>query len=98
MKNASAESRTLWDAADAGDVDTVDAMIDACADPFVHFDDGGRARSNAEYWAGVNHSGIGEPVGEPMLSRYKEIIQSLHEAEDTWTERCNSDPAETAGR
>jgi len=40
-----AESRALWDAAAAGDLGTVTAMIDACADPFVHFDDLGRARS-----------------------------------------------------
>jgi hypothetical protein len=87
--NASPDSRALWDAADAGDVETVVATIEACADPFVHFDDGGRARSNAEFWAGLNHSGR-DPVAEPMLSRYVEIVERLHLAEDTWTERCNS--------
>ena len=65
------------------------ASIEACADPFVHFDDGGRARSNAEWWAGVNHSGR-EPVAEPMLSTYLEIIDRLQVAEETWSERCNS--------
>jgi protein-S-isoprenylcysteine O-methyltransferase Ste14 len=87
--NASAESRALWDAAYDGDLATVIATIEACADPFVHFDDGGRARSNAELWAGVNASGR-EPVGEPMLSRYLDIIERLREAEATWTQRCNS--------
>ena len=44
-EHATAESRALWDAAAAGDLATVTAMIDACADPFVQFDDLGRARS-----------------------------------------------------
>ena len=44
-ENATAESRALWDAAAAGDLGTVTAMIDACADPFVQFDHLGRARS-----------------------------------------------------
>jgi hypothetical protein len=87
--NASAESRALWDAAHTGDLAVVVSAIEACADPFVHFDDGGRARSNAEWWAGVNHSGR-EPVAEPMLGTYREIIDLLKVAEETWTERCNS--------
>ena len=87
--NASADSRGLWDAAYTGDLAVVTAAIEACADPFVHFDDGGRARSNAEWWAGVNHSGR-EPVAEPMLSTYLEIIDLLLVAEDEWSERCNS--------
>ncbi len=87
--NASAESRALWDAAHTGDLAVVTAAIAACADPFVHFDDGGRARSNAEWWAGVNHSGR-DPVAEPMLSTYLEIIDLLLVAEDEWSERCNS--------
>ena len=85
--NASAESRALWDAAHTGDLTVVIASIEACADPFVHFDDGGRARSNAEWWAG--HEG-GKPVDEPMLSTYREIIDRLLVAEDEWSERCNS--------
>ena len=87
--NASAESRALWDAAHTGDLEVVTAAIAACADPFVHFDDGGRARSNAEWWAGINHSGR-EPVAEPALSTYLEIVDRLKVAEDTWSERCNS--------
>lgn len=86
--NASAESRALWDAAHTGDLEVVVNAIEACADPFVHFDDGGRARSNAEWWAGVNHSGR-EPVAEPMLGTYLEIIDALEVAEETWSERCN---------
>jgi hypothetical protein len=87
--NASAQSRALWDAAHTGDLTVVVASIEACADPFVHFDDGGRARSNAEWWAGVNHSGR-EPVDEPMLGTYLEIIDRLQVAEDEWSKRCNS--------
>ncbi len=85
--NASAESRALWDAAHIGDLEVVTASIEACADPFVHFDDGGRARSGAEFKAG--HEG-GQPVAEPMLSTYREIIDLLRVAEENWTERCNS--------
>ncbi len=87
--SASDESRALWDAAHTGDLEVVTASIEACADPFVHFDDGGRARSNAEWWAGVNHSGR-DPVAEPMLTTYLEIIDLLLVAEDEWSERCNS--------
>ncbi|MFA9565045.1 MAG: hypothetical protein ACERLM_10120 [Acidimicrobiales bacterium] len=85
--NASAQSRALWDAAHTGDLTVVIASIEACADPFVHFDDGGRARSNAEFKAGQEG---GEPVDEPMLGTYLEIIDRLLVAEDEWSQRCNS--------
>ncbi len=86
-KNASVESRELWDAAHTGDVAVVVASIEACADPFVHFDDGGRARSGAEFKTGAEG---GETVGEPMLSEYGKIIDLLQEFEDEWSETCNS--------
>ncbi len=87
VANASVESRALWDAAKAGDLEVVSAAIAACADPFVHFDDGGRARTNAEEKTG---GWGGEPVPEPLFSVYQEIIDRLKIAEDTWSHRCNS--------
>lgn len=90
--HASAESRALWDAARAGDLATVEAMIDACADPFVHFDRGGRARSNAEEesagWGNRRHWEAGGAEGRAMLAGFDEIIRRLRVAEATWTQRC----------
>ena len=90
VKNASAQSRELWDAAARGDVATVVLMINACADPFVHFEDRGRARSNAEQWGDVNLSGVKPAPAEPLRGQYLEIVDRLKVAEDTWTQRCNS--------
>lgn len=90
--HATAESRALWDAARAGDLGIATAMIDACADPFVHFDDGGRARSNAEEesagWGGRDRWRSLGPEGEAKLADFREIVIRLRAAEDTWVQRC----------
>jgi hypothetical protein len=89
---ASAESRALWDAARAGDLALVTAMIDACADPFVHFDDGGRARSNAEEesagWGNRGHWESMGAEGRAKLAAYDEIARRLRAGEATWPDRC----------
>lgn len=91
-EHASAESRALWDGAQAGDLVTVVAMIDACADPFVHFNGLGRARSAAEeqaaswgrrdYWRSLGAE------GEAKLADFNEIAVRLRAAENTWVTRC----------
>jgi len=90
--HATAESRALWDAARAGNLGSVTAMIDACADPFVHFNGVGRARSNAEEesagWGGRDRWKSLGAEGEAKLADFREIVIRLRAAEDTWVQRC----------
>ncbi|MFN2505801.1 MAG: hypothetical protein ABR540_16490 [Acidimicrobiales bacterium] len=99
-EHASSESRALWNAAAAGDLGTVTAMIDGCADPFVHFNGLGRARSEAEEeyasWGGRDRWKALGAEGEAKLADFREIAVRLRAAEDTWVQRCQAAPTANA--
>ena len=99
-ERASSESRALWNAAAAGDLGTIIAMIDACADPFVRFNGLGRARSEAEEeyasWGGRDRWKALGAEGEAKLADFREIAVRLRAAEDTWVQRCQAAPTANA--
>lgn len=92
VANASADSRALWEAAWAGDVNGTERLVTACADPFVQFSGHGqvdrRARSVADWRAGG--WGNTDPVPEAERPPFRRVVTLLQNAEDTWSARCGS--------
>ena len=84
VENASADTRALWEAANAGDVDAVVELTAAtCADPWVKFPVG-NGRHNAKGQAETNGM-----VGPGHLDpQFDEIADILGDYMDDWYDRC----------
>jgi hypothetical protein len=89
VENASAESRALWEAAGAGQLDEVTRITtETCADPWVKFPVG-TGRHNAKGYAEAY-----ELRGNGDLSPfYPKISDILGDYQDDWYDRC----AQSAG-
>lgn len=85
VEGASAETRALWDAAGAGDVDAVIRLSRTCADPWVQFPIGNDKR-NARGYADQRLLDLPDEQEGP----YREINDVLAETQDTWFERCGA--------
>jgi hypothetical protein len=86
VENASADTRALWEAARAGDVDEVERLAQTCADPWVQFPAGdGKHRAK-----GIADTQVLE-LPDDEEAPYEEIMAVLADAEDTWFARCGPD-------
>jgi len=84
--NASADTRALWEAAGAGDVDEVLRITaDTCADPWVKFPVG-NGRHNAKGQAETRELDLPD-AQEPPFRRIADILGGYM---DDWHDRCGS--------
>lgn len=83
VANASAETRALWNAAGAGDVDEVVRLSQTCADPWVQFPTR-NGKNNARGYADARLLDLPDEQEAP----YAEIIDILADTQDTWYDRC----------
>ena len=84
VENASVETRALWEAADAGDVDEVVRLAEeTCADPWVKF--GGH---NAKGEAETRELELPDELEPP----YREISDLLGDYMDVWHHQCPQPP------
>ena len=84
VDNASADTRSLWAAANAGDVDEVVRITaDTCADPWVKFPVG-NGRHNAKGQAETRELELPDAL-EP---RFRQIADILGDYMDDWRDRC----------
>ena len=87
VANASADTRALWEAANAGSVDTViELTTTTCADPWVKFPVG-NGRHNAKGWAETRTLQVADHL-EPPFNRIADILGDYM---DDWYERCGQD-------
>jgi hypothetical protein len=84
VANASADTRALWEAANAGDVAAVvDLTTDTCADPWVKFPQG-NGRHNAKGQAETRELELPDDQEPP----FREIAGILGDYMDDWHHRC----------
>ena len=84
VANASADTRALWEAANAGDVAAVvDLTTDTCADPWVKFPQG-NGRHNAKGQAETRELDLPDDQEPP----FREIAGILGDYMDDWHHRC----------
>ena len=84
VENASTDTRSLWDAANAGDVDEVLRITtDTCADPWVKFPVG-NGRHNAKGQAESRELDLPDAQEPP----FRQISDILGEYMDDWHDRC----------
>jgi hypothetical protein len=86
VENASADTRSLWVAANAGDVDEVLRITtDTCADPWVKFPVG-NGRHNAKGQAETRELELPDAQEPP----FRQIADILGDYMDDWHDRCSA--------
>ena len=86
VENASADTRSLWGAANAGDVDEVLRITtDTCADPWVKFPVG-NGRHNAKGQAETRELELPDAQEPP----FRQIADILGDYMDDWHDRCSA--------
>ena len=84
VDNASADTRSLWEAANAGNVDEVVRITtDTCADPWVKFPVG-NGRHNAKGQAETRELQLSDAQEPP----FRQIADILGDYMDDWHDRC----------
>lgn len=84
VENASADTRSLWEAANAGDVgEVLRITTDTCADPWVKFPVG-NGRHNAKGQAETSELKLPDAQEPP----FRQIADILGDYMDDWHDRC----------